>query len=791
MNAPLNADVVSLAKFGIGQPVSRKEDPVLLRGEGRYTDDLNLPGQAHAVMVRSRHAHGRILSINSAKAGAMPGVLGIYAAADLLAVGLTTMPPGMILKNRDGSPMATPRQSALAADKVRYVGEPVAFVVAETANQAKNAAEAVLLDVDPLSAVTTAAAAAAPGAPLLHDEVPGNLVLDFHYGDAEEVAAAFSGAAHVTKLTLRNNRIVVSAMEPRSAIGSFDAESGRYTLNVGCQGVFGMRAGLAGVLGVPADKVRVLTGNVGGSFGMKAAVYPEYICLLHTARVFGRPVKWTDERSDSFLSDNSGRDHEMEAELALDAEGKFLAVRISGFGNIGAYVTGFSAVPSTLNAQQNVVGVYSTGLIEIATRCAFTNTTPVGPYRGAGRPEGNYYMERLIDTAARELGIDPVELRRRNHIRPDAMPYAAPNGSLYDSGEFSALLDKALALADWDGFAGRQQQSRMQGRLRGRGIGQYLEVTAPPHREMGGIRFEPDGMVTIITGTLDYGQGHASPFAQVLCDRLAVPFENVRLLQGDSDQLIAGGGTGGSKSMMASGAAIVEASAKVIEQGRQLAAHALEAAPADIEFGIEASGGRFRIAGTDRGIGIMELAELMRTQGTPDKLPGTLDVQHVHERAPSAYPNGCHVAEVEIEEETGVARVVRYTMVNDFGVVINPMLVEGQAHGGIVQGIGQALYERVAYDEEGQMLTGSYMDYALPRAEDVPTIQGGSHNVPARSNVLGVKGCGEAGCAGSLPAVMNAVVDALAKFGIAHIDMPATPQAIWQAMQAARGCRHA
>jgi len=791
MNAPLNADVVSLAKFGIGQPVSRKEDPVLLRGEGRYTDDLNLPGQAHAVMVRSRHAHGRILSINSAKAGAMPGVLGIYAAADLLAVGLTTMPPGMILKNRDGSPMATPRQSALAADKVRYVGEPVAFVVAETANQAKNAAEAVLLDVDPLSAVTTAAAAAAPGAPLLHDEVPGNLVLDFHYGDAEEVAAAFSGAAHVTKLTLRNNRIVVSAMEPRSAIGSFDAESGRYTLNVGCQGVFGMRAGLAGVLGVPADKVRVLTGNVGESFGMKAAVYPEYICLLHTARVFGRPVKWTDERSDSFLSDNSGRDHEMEAELALDAEGKFLAMRISGFGNIGAYVTGFSAVPSTLNAQQNVVGVYSTGLIEIATRCAFINTTPVGPYRGAGRPEGNYYMERLIDTAARELGIDPVELRRRNHIRPDAMPYAAPNGSLYDSGEFSALLDKALALADWDGFAGRQQQSRMQGRLRGRGIGQYLEVTAPPHREMGGIRFEPDGMVTIITGTLDYGQGHASPFAQVLCDRLGVPFENVRLLQGDSDQLIAGGGTGGSKSMMASGAAIVEASAKVIEQGRQLAAHALEAAPADIEFGIEASGGRFRIAGTDRGIGIMELEELMRTQGTPDKLPGTLDVQHVHERAPSAYPNGCHVAEVEIEEETGVARVVRYTMVNDFGVVINPMLVEGQAHGGIVQGIGQALYERVAYDEEGQMLTGSYMDYALPRAEDVPTIQGGSHNVPARSNVLGVKGCGEAGCAGSLPAVMNAVVDALAKFGIAHIDMPATPQAIWQAMQAARGCRHA
>ena len=771
------------AKFAIGQPVSRKEDPVLLRGEGRYSDDLNLPGQLHAIMVRSRNAHGMLRGVDRAAALAMPGVLGVFTAADLRQGGMQPMQSSSG-KNRDGSPTPRPEQMALAEGKVRYVGDPVAMVVAETATQARDAAEAVLLDIDPLPAVTAARAAATEGAPLVHDGVPGNLVMDYHHGDAAAVAAAFARAAHVTRLSISNSRIVVSALEPRSALAEFDADTGRYTLRVGCQGVFGLRSTLKDVLGVPVEQVRVLTGNVGGSFGMKASVYPEYPCLLLAARLLGRPVKWTDERSDSFLSDSHGRDHDVDAELALDAEGRFLAIRVTGYGNLGAYLSNATTIPPTVNTMKNMIGVYATPLIEAQARCVFTNTTPVGPYRGAGRPEGNLYMERLVDAAAHEMGIDRVELRRRNHIQPDQMPYSAPSGMVYDSGNFPEILDRALGMADWDGFPARRTASRRAGKLRGRGIGQYLEVTAPPQQEMGGIRFEADGTVTIITGTLDYGQGHASPFAQVLCDRLGVPFDKVRLLQGDSDQLIAGGGTGGSKSMMASGAAIVEASAICIEQGRQAASHVLEAAVADIEF----ERGRFGIAGTDRGIGIMDLAAALRTAGrSPEGAPASLDVQHIHEAAPSAFPNGCHVAEVEVDADTGVVQVVRYGMVNDFGVVINPMLVEGQAHGGIVQGIGQALMESVAYDEDGQLVTGSFMDYALPHASDAPGFQFVSHPVPARTNVLGVKGCGEAGCAGALPAVMNALMDALRQVGVCQMDMPATPQRVWAAIQAAQG----
>ncbi len=770
-------------KFAIGQPVSRKEDPMLLRGEGRYSDDLSLPGQLHAAIVRSRYAHGVLRGVDAAEARSMPGVLAVYKAADLREGGIGLMPASRG-KNRDGSASPRPAQMPLAETKVRFVGDPVALVVAETPKQARDAAEAVLLDIDPLPAVTSARAAAEPGAPQLHDSAPGNLALDYHHGDSAAVEAAFAAAAHVTRLQLSNSRIVVAAMEPRSAIAGYDPDTQRFTLRVGCQGVFGMREALKDVLGVPLERLRVLTGNVGGSFGMKASVYPEYPCLLHAARALGRPVKWTDDRSDSFLSDSHGRDHEVDAALALDAEGRFLAIRIQGYGNLGAYLSNATTIPPTVNTMKNMIGVYATPLIEASARCVFSNTTPVGPYRGAGRPEGNYYMERLVDAAAVEMGIDRVELRRRNHIQPEQMPYSAPSGMAYDSGDFPAILDEALAMADWDGFAARRIESRRRGKLRGRGIGQYLEVTAPPQQEMGGIRFEPDGTVTIITGTLDYGQGHASPFAQVLCDRLGIPFDRVRLLQGDSDALIAGGGTGGSKSMMASGAAIVEASAICIERGRRVAAHALEAAVADIEF----ERGRFVIAGTDRGIGIVELAEQLRAgMALPPGMPATLDVQHIHESAPSAFPNGCHVTEVEVDPETGIVEVVRYNMVNDFGVLINPMLVEGQAHGGIVQGIGQALMEATAYDEDGQLMTGSFMDYALPHAVDAPPFAFQSHPVPARTNALGVKGCGEAGCAGALPAVMNALVDALAETGVRHIDMPATPQRVWAAIQAAGG----
>ncbi len=766
----------TIEKFAIGQPVSRKEDPMLLRGEGRYSDDLHLAGELHAVVVRSRHAHGMLRGVDRDAAQGMPGVRMILTAADLEAHGIQPMPAAGG-KNADGSPAPRPRQMALAGEKVRYVGDPVAVVVAETAQHARDAAEAVLLDIDALPAVTTGRAAAAAGAPQLHADAPGNVALVFHHGDTAAVDAAFARAAHVTRLQLRNSRVVVAAMEPRSALATYDAADGRYTLRVGTQGVWGMRAGLHGIMGVPVEKLRILTGNVGGSFGMKAAPYPEYPCLLLAAKLLGCPVKWTDERSDSFLSDAHGRDHECAAALALDASGKFLALRFDVYGNLGAHLSNATVIPSTANTTKNAIGVYATPLIEVTTHCMFTNTTPVGPYRGAGRPEGNYYMERLIETAAAEMGIDRLDLRRRNHIQPEQIPYKTPAGTEYDSGDFPAVLEKALAQADWDGFPERARASRAAGKLRGRGVGQYLEVTAPPSHEMGGIRFEEDGTVTIVTGTLDYGQGHASPFAQVLCDRLGVPFESVRLLQGDSDQLIAGGGTGGSKSMMASGAAIVEASAICIDQGRALAAEELEAAVVDIEFEAKAAGrGRFLVAGTDRSIDIMTLAA---------RHPGALDVKHIHEHAPSAYPNGCHIAEVEIDPETGIAEVVKYNMVNDFGVMINPMLVEGQAHGGIVQGIGQALLEAMAYDEDGQLQTGSFMDYAMPHAVHAPNMSMGSHPVPAKTNVLGVKGCGEAGCAGALPSVMNALVDALRPLGITHIDMSATPQRIWSAIQAA------
>jgi aerobic carbon-monoxide dehydrogenase large subunit len=776
----IDANALAVMKFGVGQPVPRQEDPTLLRGEGRYTDDINLPGQAYAVMVRSRHAHGTIGALDVAAARALPGVLGVYSSAEL---GFGPLKCGILFPNRDGSQMKAPPRPALATGKVRFVGEAIAFVVAETAAQAKDAAEAVAVEIEPLPAVTDSTAALAAGAPQLHAEAPGNLVLDYHYGDADKVAAEFARAAHVTRLRLISNRIVINPLEPRAAIGAYDAATDRWTLHVGCQGVFGLRNTLAkDVLGVPPEKVRVLTDNVGGSFGMKANVYPEYVCLLHAARALGRPVKWTDERSESFMSDHHGRDHEMTAELALDPAGKFLAVRLTGFGNAGAFIN--PPLPVTINAVKNVVGVYATPIIEVSTRVVFTNTTPVGAYRGAGRPEGNYYMERLIDTAAAELGIDRIELRRRNHIARQAMPYKAPSGMLYDSGEFSALLEDALTLADWHGFAERRQASRAAGKLRGRGLGSYLEVTAPPSKEMGGIRFEPDGTVTMITGTLDYGQGHASPFAQVLVDRLGIPFERLRLLQGDSDELLTGGGTGGSRSMIASGQALVEASEQVIARGREIAAFIFEAATADIEF----AAGRFTIIGTDRSIGIMELAARLHAgPPLPAEMPQSLDVGHVSSNPPSSFPNGCHIAEVEIDPETGVIEVVKYSMVNDFGTLINPMLVEGQVHGGIVQGIGQALTERTVYDGEGQLLTGSYMDYALPRAEDAPLFRFDSHPVPATTNILGVKGCGEAGCAGALPSVMNAVIDALAEYGIRHIDMPATPERVWRAIRQARG----
>ncbi len=781
-----NTDDWAVVKFGVGQPVPRTEDPTLVRGQGHYTDDIALPGQAYAVMVRSPYAHGIINGIDTAEAAGMPGVLGIYTAKDLDGYG--TFKCIVPFKNRDGSPMRKPERFTLASDKVRFVGDPVAFVVAETATQARDAAEAVALDIDPLPAVTLASEAVKPGAPQLYDEAPDNVALDYHYGDAEKVAAAFAQAAHVTRLSLRNTRLVVAPMEPRAAVAEHDAQTGRFTLHAQSQGVFGMKGQLADILGLKPEQMRVLTANVGGSFGMKAQAYSEYICILHAARLLGRPVKWTDDRSGAFVSDSHGRDHEITAELALDKDGHFLAVRLTGFANMGAFLAMVAPLPGTLNAVKNTPGVYRTPLLEVATKCVFTNTTQVSAYRGAGRPEGNYYMERLIDTAAQEMGIDRLELRRRNQIAPAQIPFDASSGMQYDSGDFPALFKEALAGADLTGFASRKRDSEARGKLRGLGIGSFLEVTAPPGKEMGAIRFEPNGDVTIITGTLDYGQGHAAPYAQVLSRALGIPFERIRLLQGDSDQLTAGGGTGGSRSITASGAAILEASGKVIENGKAIASHVLEAAPADIEF----TDGRFVIAGTDRAIGIMELADKLRAGlKLPDGTPATLDASIINDGVPSSFPNGCHVAEVEIDPETGVVEVVRYSSVNDFGTIVNPLLVAGQVHGGVIQGIGQALMENVSYDEDGQLLTGSFQDYAMPRAHSFPDIGFVSHPSPATTNPLGTKGCGEAGCAGALVCVMNAIVDALSVYGIRHIDMPASPARVWAAIQAAKKAKAA
>ena len=767
---------LSLTKFGIGQPVRRSEDPKLVRGEGCYADDFNRPGQIYAVIVRSREAHGILRAISTDAAKAMPGVLGIYTAADLSAYG--PLKCNMPLKSRDGSPIRYTPRTALAGDKVRYVGDPVVCVVAETVAQAKDAAEAVAIDIDPMPVVLTPSDAVKAGAPLVFDAVPNNIALDYHYGDAAKVAEAFAKAKHVTRLETSNQRMVVNAMEPRAAIGEYDTASDKWTLYSTSQGVHGMKTSLMDILSAPADKVRVVTGQVGGSFGMKASVYPEYICILHAARVLGCPVKWTDERSGSFLSDHHGRAQDMVMEMAFDENAHILAIRLTGYGNMGGYLAQFGPLLPTGNQVKNIASIYRTPLIEVATKCVFTNTNFVSAYRGAGRPEGNYYIERTLDLAASELGIDRIDLRKRNMIRKSDLPFKAASDMTYDCGDFLGVLKQALDAADYEGFNKRRRESRKRGLLRGFGIGCYLEVTAAPGKELGAIHFEADGTVTIITGTLDFGMGHATTYAQILTDLLGVPFDRIRMIEGDSDRMAFGGGSGGSRSVMFVGAALTESAAIVIDRGKQIASHVLEASASDIEF----TAGRFVISGTDRSIGLIELASRLRDGlKLPDGVPSSLNIDHiVKDPVPSAFPNGCHIAEVEVDPETGAVQVVRYSAVNDLGTIVNPLLVEGQIQGGVVQGLGQVLLENAVYDFDGQLVTGSFMDYAMPRAHDTPMINVLSHPVPTKSNPLGAKGCGEAGTSGGLPSVANAVVDALSEFGIKHLEMPMTPARIWQ-----------
>ena len=776
---------LSLTEFGIGQPVRRTEDPRLVRGKGSYTDDLARPGEACAVMVRSREPHGVIRAIDTGAAKGMPGVLAVYTAADLSAYG--PLKCNLPLKSRDGSPIRYTPRPALAADKVRFVGDPIACVVAETVAQAKDAAEAVSIDIEPLKPVLSPADAVKPGAPLVFDDVPNNTALDYHYGDAAKVAEAFTKAKHVTRLETSNQRMVVNAMEPRAAIGEYHAAAGKWTLYSSSQGVYGMKTSLMDILSAPAEKVRVVTGQVGGSFGMKAAVYPEYVCILHAARALGRPVKWTDERSGSFVSDHHGRAQDMVIEIAFDENAHILAIRLTGYGDMGGYLAQFGPLLPTGNQVKNIASIYRTPLIEVATKCVFTNTNFVSAYRGAGRPEGNYYVERALDLAASELGINRLDLRKRNIIRKSDLPFKAASNMTYDCGNFLGVLKQALEAADYSGFNRRRRESKKRGLLRGLGIGCYLEVTAAPGKELGAIHFEADGTVTIVTGTLDFGMGHATTYAQILTDLLGIPFDRICMVEGDSDRMAFGGGSGGSRSVMFVGTALSESAAIVVERGKQIASHVLEASVNDIEF----ENGRFVIAGTDRSIGLIELAARLRAGlKLPDGMPTSLDVDHVvKDPVPSAFPNGCHIAEVEVDPQTGGARVVRYTAVNDLGTMVNPLLVEGQVQGGVVQGLGQVLMEKAVYDADGQLVTGSFMDYAMPHAHDAPMINVLNHPVPTRSNPLGAKGCGEAGTSGGLPSIANAVIDALSEYGIRHLEMPMTPARIWQAIEDAKSRR--
>lgn len=764
----------------IGQSVLRKEDRRLLTGGGRYADDVHHEGETWGVPVRSTVAHGVLNGIDTDAAMGVPGVLAVLTAADLEEVGVKPFPCGLPHKSRDGSGIKVPDRYALARGKVRHAGEMLAFVIAETEAAARDGAEAVEADITPEPAVTSVHAAVEADAPQLHDDVPGNVILDWVFGDEAAADQVFADAAHVTRLTMPSQRVAPAPMEPRTMIARWEPDGangdGQFVLNTGCQGAFGLSNGLAGLLGVDRSQVRVLVGDVGGSFGMKGGPYPEYLCALVGARKVGRPVRWRDDRTDSFLADQAGRDIEMTGELALDADGNILAVRLTGFANMGAYVTAMAPHIGTVNIQKNAASLYKTPLLVIASRCVLTNTPPIGPYRGAGRPDGNLFMDRLMEAAARETGRDPVAFRRQNLIAADAMPFEAASGQSYDSGNFEAVLDRAVTESDWDGYAERAAASDTAGRIRGRGIACYLEATAPQGKEMGGLRFSADGRVTIVTGTLDYGQGHRSAFAQVAADRLGVDIDRIDLLQGDSAELLIGGGTGGSRSIMASGKAISDAAESVIEKGRALAAEELEVAAEDVEW----QAGAFRVAGTDREITLLDLAA--KTAGREGE-DATLDVGMVVESPPSAFPNGCHVCEVELDPDTGEITVDRYTAVNDFGTIINPMLVTAQVHGGVTQGLGQVLMEGAVFDEDGQCLSGSFMDYAMPRASDVPNFVVASEPSPCTTNPLGAKGCGEAGTTGALPAVMNAVLDALAQRGVADIAMPVTPHRVWQALR--------
>ena len=775
-----------MREMGLGRAIPRTEDWRLLRGRGRYIDDITPPRETRLYVLRSPHAAARIRSIDVTAALKSPGVLAILTGEDMAREGFGTFASRVTRPRPDGRPNFVPPYRPLAVERVHHVGEPVAAIVAETLDQAKDAAELVEVDYEILPSVTDTAEAAKPGAPVVWDEAPGNVCFLYKLGDKTAADAALARAHRVARGSFLITRVTTNSMEGRAALAAYDEGEDRYTLHAGLQGPHGMRQEIANVFGLPATRFRLISPDVGGGFGMKGSIYPEYILTLWAARLIGRPVRWIAERGEGLISDHQARDNRSTVELALDKDGKFLALRVNTIANLGAYLA-LSGVHCPTNNLGGLAGTYRIPAFDVTVTGVFSNTLPTSAYRGAGRPEASYCIERIIDVAAQEMRLDRAELRRRNMIPADAMPYKTALAFTYDSGEFEAVMEKCLEMSDWRGFEARRAEARQRGKLRGIGMASVIESAGgPPGNPMeegAEIRFDPGGSATVLMGSHNHGQGHETVFRQFAQELLGLPFDKVRVAYGDTDAVYHGRGTFGSRTMMVGGTAFTAAAEKVIARGKEIAAHLLEASALDIEF----SDGRFTVAGTDRGIDLVEVA---KASFLPGRIPkGTeLGLQGGAVMAPSeaSFPNGCHVCEVEIDPETGATQMVRYTVVDDVGRVVNPLLLKGQIHGGIAQGAGQALLEAVVYDREsGQMLSGSFMDYGMPRADDFPSFEVGSHDVPCRTNPLGIKGAGEAGTVGALPAVMNAVADALRPLGIARIDMPASPETIWRAIQAA------
>ena len=766
-----------MARSGIGDRPKRREDQRFVTGQGRYLDDLVFDGVTHAVVLRSPHAHAEIREIDTAAAKTMPGVLAVLTAADARADRLKPLLPYVDANTVTGDPFAFMPQPLLAEGKVRYVGEPVALIVAESRNAALDASERIAVDYVPLPAVTAAAAARMPGAPLLSSNVPDNLCFEWHAGDREGVTRAFAAAAQIVSLGVDSHRIVTNPMEPRGVVGEYDPATGRYTAHVSAQSLHATRDHAARALGVEPAQLRFVAPDVGGGFGAKNFIYPEQVLIPWAAKRVGRPVKWIAARAEIFVADHQGRDHQAEAELALDADGHFLGLRIRSVANLGAYLEGSAGGVQTFQYAFLPGTVYRIPAIELIVAAVFTNTAPIGVLRGPGYGEAVNIMERLVDAAAQQCGFDRAELRRKNLVPTVAMPFTNAFGNKIDSGAFPETLDRALAAADTAGFAARRADSERSGLLRGLGLAYHIKATGGAPSENVDIRFEADGTVSLITGTQTIGQGHETTFPQILADRLGLPNDMIRLVQGDTDAIPLGGGHGSSRATYMGGTAIWRAADIIIEKGRRIAAEALEAADADIRF----EDGQFVVTGTDRAIDLPRVARIAREAGEP------LDIYHAWTREWMTFPNGAHVAEVEIDPETGAATLARYSAIDDYGVMVNPMVAAGQAHGAIAQGIGQALIERAQYDREsGQVLAGSFMDYALPRADDLVPLDLGFNPTRCTTNPLGVKGCGEAGMVGAFPAVTGAILDALAPHGVTQIEGPATACEVWRALAAAR-----